>query len=123
MILIRVRQSRRSEILNNQVDDVQPNEIHESEVLVSEYAVEYICIEEDEIRPSLTPIHRSLIQHRSAFPTQQYESHPCTLETLIVNTLHHLLYYIDVMYDSHAMVTHKYEYFRVGLWCCCWEMG
>lgn len=49
MILVRVWQSRRGEILNNEIDDVQANEIHESEILVSEYAIEYICIEEDEI--------------------------------------------------------------------------
>lgn len=72
MILIWIRQARRREILNNEVNDVQPYEVHESQVLISEDAVEYICIEEDQIRPSLTTIHGSLIQHRSAFPTQQH---------------------------------------------------
>lgn len=49
MILVWVRQSGRGEILNNEVDDVQSNEVHESEILVSENTVEYIRIEEDKI--------------------------------------------------------------------------
>ena len=103
-ILVGIRQPRGGVVLDNEVDDIECNDVHKAKVLVFEYAVEDIGIEEGKVAPPFSlpedwPFHHSL-----HFPQhlEQFALH--WQETAFLNFLH-LIWSIILLIPSNAFPT------------------